>query len=108
MPFPRGRRRGRRIVGGMILGGLALSVVGLLPTTPRAHAAGDDYPYRGLGQCPLVPLPPVKPGPQPGRPGGPATPGAPTPPGPPPPPAPPPPPPPPNPAAPTNPPVPRN
>ncbi|HET7430255.1 MAG TPA: CHAP domain-containing protein [Nocardioides sp.] len=67
----------------MILGGLALSVVGLLPTTPRAHAAGDDYPYRGLGQCPLVPLPPVKPGPQPGRPGGPATPGAPTHPGPP-------------------------
>jgi surface antigen len=78
MPLPRGRRRGRRIVGGTILVGLALSAVGLLPTTPSAFASGDDYPYRGLGQCPLVPLPPVKPGGQPGRPGGPVKPGAPT------------------------------
>ncbi len=49
-----------------------------------AHATGDDYPYRGLGQCPLVPLPPHHPGTQtaggpggPSKPGGPARPGTP-------------------------------
>jgi surface antigen len=45
-----------------------LSVVGL---AAPSYATGDDYPYAGLGQCPLVPLPPkphVKPG-QPGKPG---------------------------------------
>jgi surface antigen len=62
----------------MVLAGLAVSVVSLLPTAPRAYASGDDYPYRGLGRCPLVPLPPVKPGGQPGKPGGtPAHPGPP-------------------------------
>jgi surface antigen len=71
--------------------------------------AGDDYPYRGLGHCPLVPLPKppkVPPGTQPGSqaggpahptgasgnrphgPGGPAAPGPATPPTPPPPPPP--------------------
>jgi surface antigen len=33
-----------------------------------SYATGDDYPYAGLGQCPLVPLPP-KPADQPGKPG---------------------------------------
>jgi surface antigen len=79
MPLPRGRRRGRRIVGGMILLGLAVTTVGLVPSLDSAYASGDDYPYRGLGSCPLVPLPPppdppVKPG-GPGRPGAPTRPG---------------------------------
>jgi surface antigen len=58
-----------------------MSFVGL---AAPAHATGDDYPYRGLGQCPLVPLPPHHPGTQtaggpggPGKPGGPAGPGTP-------------------------------
>jgi len=75
MPLHRGRRRGRRIVGGMILLGLATALMGLVPTLERAHAAGgDDYPYRGLGSCPLVPLPPPV---KPQKPGGPGHPGAP-------------------------------
>jgi surface antigen len=77
MPFPRGRRRGRRTVVGMVLGGAVLSLVGLTPTA--SYAAGDDYPYAGLGQCPLVPLPPKPPG-RPGgpdKPAGPVRPGAP-------------------------------
>src|SRR5262245_14578786 len=82
MPLPRGRRRGRRIVGGMILVGLAVTTVSLVPTPGRAFASGDDYPYRGLGSCPLTPLPahpdkPARPGPTggPGRPGAPTRPG---------------------------------
>ena len=77
MPFPRGRRRGRRIVVGMILGGAVLSLVGLTPTA--SYAAGDDYPYAGLGKCPLVPLPPKPPRPPggPNKPGGPVHPGTP-------------------------------
>jgi surface antigen len=55
-----------------------VSCVGLVAP---AHATGDDYPYRGLGQCPLVPLPPKHPGTQgpngPGKPGVPARPGGP-------------------------------
>ncbi len=56
-----------------------LSLVGL---AAPSHATGDDYPYRGLGQCPLVPLPPKKPAPPtspggPGKPGGPVRPGGP-------------------------------
>jgi surface antigen len=61
-----------------------LSCVGLVAP---AHATGDDYPYRGLGQCPLVPLPPKHPGTQgqngpggthgPGKPGRPGHPGKP-------------------------------
>jgi hypothetical protein len=52
----------------------ALGVIGLAAPS----YAADDYPYRGLGHCPLVPLPPVKPVPpgqpgQPGHPGGPGT-----------------------------------
>jgi surface antigen len=56
MPHPRGGRRGRRIIGGMVLIGLAVSLLGLLPSP--SYAEGDDYPYAGLGACPLVPLPP--------------------------------------------------
>jgi surface antigen len=54
----------------------ALSWIGL---AAPSFATGDDYPYAGLGKCPLVPLPPkppVKPG-QPGHPGKPAGPGKP-------------------------------
>ena len=72
MPLPRGRRRGRRIVGGTVLIGLAATLMGLLPTAQGAPTSGDDYPYRGLGQCPLTPLPkpdkPAKPAGH-GRPG---------------------------------------
>jgi surface antigen len=77
MPYPRGGRRGRRIVGGMILIGLVVSLVGLAPTA--SYAAGDDYPYAGLGKCPLVPLPPKPPQTQngTGKPGGPHQPGGP-------------------------------
>ena len=75
MPFPRERRHGRRLVGGILGIATAVSLVGL---AAPSHAA-DDYPYRGLGQCPLVPLPPhPKPtatSDKPGGPGKPATPG---------------------------------
>jgi surface antigen len=71
MPLPRGRRRGRRIVGGMILG-LAVAGATLVPTVDRAFAAGDDYPYAGLGQCPLTPLPPKQKPDGPGKPGSPS------------------------------------
>src|SRR6201989_1768599 len=78
MSFPPGRRRGRRIVGGMILLGLVVTAAGLVPTLDRAHAAsGDDYPYRGLGSCPLPPLPPKPATPKPGGPGRPGAPHAP-------------------------------
>src|SRR3954469_20352877 len=54
MPFPLVRRRGSRLVGGVLAIATAVSLVG-----PAASAhAEDDYPYAGLGQCPLVPLPP--------------------------------------------------
>jgi surface antigen len=55
------RRRGRRGVGWVISVATTLFFVGL---AAPSHAIGDDYPYRGLGQCPLVPLPhqPHKPG----------------------------------------------
>jgi surface antigen len=76
MPLPSRRRRGRRILGGMILVGLVVTTAGLVPAVERAYASGDDYPYRGLGSCPLVPLPP--PPKKPGKPGGPGRPGAPT------------------------------
>src|SRR5690242_17343573 len=45
MPNPRGGRQGRRIIGGMVLAGLAVSLVGLVPTP--SYAEGDDYPYAG-------------------------------------------------------------
>jgi surface antigen len=52
-------RRGRRGVGWVLSVATALLFVGL---AAPSHATGDDYPYRGLGQCPLVPLPkPAKP-----------------------------------------------
>lgn len=56
MPSPREGRRGRRLVGGLAVA-TAVSLVGLATPT----YADDDYPYRGLGQCPLVPLPPTPP-----------------------------------------------
>jgi surface antigen len=74
MPLHRGRRRGRRIVGGMVLVGLAATTFSLVPAPGRASGTGDDYPYRGLGSCPLTPLP--KPD-KPTRPAGPGRPGAP-------------------------------
>jgi surface antigen len=43
----------------------AVSLVGLAAPS----YADDDYPYRGLGQCPLVPLPPRAPNTKPGKPG---------------------------------------
>jgi surface antigen len=78
MSCPRERRRGRLLVGGVLLTA-ALGVIG----QAAPSYADDDYPYRGLGHCPLVPLPPVKPTPpgqpgqpgRPGHPGGPMTPG---------------------------------
>ena len=55
------------------------TIVSLVGLVAPAHASGDDYPYRGLGQCPLVPLPPKHPGLQPAggpsKPGGPVRPG---------------------------------
>jgi surface antigen len=83
MPHARGGRQARRIIWGMVLASLTVSLVGLVPTT--SYASGDDYPYAGLGQCPLVPLPPKPPKPpkphgtleHPGKPGGPAKPGGP-------------------------------
>ncbi|MGA8245641.1 MAG: CHAP domain-containing protein [Nocardioides sp.] len=66
MPFPGETRRGRRLVGSMVVAVAALSLVGL--ASPSSYA-DDDYPYRGLGKCPLVPLPhPTKPPGKPGRP----------------------------------------
>jgi hypothetical protein len=61
MPHARGGRQARRIIWGMVLASLTVSLVGLVPTT--SYASGDDYPYAGLGQCPLVPLPPKPPKP---------------------------------------------
>jgi surface antigen len=71
-------------------------VVSLACHVPVSYAAaGDDYPYAGLGKCPLVPLPPKPPKPhtptgpgrpgkpgahKPGKPGKPATPATPPPP----------------------------
>jgi surface antigen len=80
MPLPPGSRRGRRLVGGL-LGAVVVSLVCLAPVS--SYADGDDYPYAGLGKCPLVPLPPKPPGTQNGqtKPGGPAKPGQPTKPG---------------------------
>src|SRR3954463_197273 len=87
MPFRTGRRRGRRIVGGLILGGLVVTTMGLVPALDRAYASGDDYPHRGLGSRPPHPSralgssppppppPPVKP-PQPVKPAGPGHPGS--------------------------------
>ena len=63
MPFPPERRRGSRLIGGILGIATAVSLVGL---AAPSHA-DDDYPYRGLGQCPLVPLPPHTT--QPGKPG---------------------------------------
>ena len=54
MPFHRESRRAHRLIGGM-LG--VLVAVSLVAVAGPSHA-DDDYPYRGLGQCPLVPLPP--------------------------------------------------
>jgi surface antigen len=57
------------------------TIVSFVGLAVPAHASGDDYPYQGLGQCPLVPLPPKPPGSQtpcgPSKPGGPARPGTP-------------------------------
>jgi surface antigen len=73
MPSPRGDRRGRRVIGGILGFAAALSLVSLAPLS--SSYADDDYPYRGLGQCPLVPLPPHPPTPPGGTPGHPAQPG---------------------------------
>ena len=77
MPDPRGGRQGRRLIGGTVLAGLAVTLLTLAPSP--SYATGDDYPYAGLGKCPHVPLPkpptrqgpdkPGKPGHEPGRPG---------------------------------------
>lgn len=77
MPLPPGSRHGRRLVGGL-LSAVVVSLVCLVPVS--SYAAGDDYPYAGLGKCPLVPLPPKPPAAphKPGQPGsGPAHPGKP-------------------------------
>jgi surface antigen len=55
MSFPRGGRRPRRVIGGALV--VAVTATGLMFLAPASHA-DDDYPYRGLGQCPLVPLKP--------------------------------------------------
>ena len=60
MPLPRGSRPGRRLVGGL-LGAVVVSLACLVPVSSYADV-GDDYPYAGLGKCPLVPLPPKTPG----------------------------------------------
>jgi surface antigen len=65
MPFHRGSRRARRLIGGM----LGVLVTVSLVAVAGPSRADDDYPYRGLGQCPLVPLPPHSHG-KPGKPGG--------------------------------------
>jgi len=70
MPFHRESRRAHRLIGGMLSFLVAVSLVAL---ASPSHA-DDDYPYRGLGQCPLVPLPPHPPK-TPGKPDGPAKPG---------------------------------
>ena len=71
MPSHLRGRRGRRDVRWVLSVATILSFVGL---AAPSHAAGDDYPYRGLGQCPLVPLP-GKHHHKPGEPGGPSHPG---------------------------------
>jgi surface antigen len=73
MPLPPGSRRGRLLVGGL-LGAVVVSLVCLVPVSSYAD---NDYPYAGLGKCPLVPLPPKPPGTQdgPAKPHGPAKPG---------------------------------
>ena len=53
-----------------------VSLACLLPVSSYADV-GDDYPYAGLGKCPLVPLPPKNPGGH-HAPGGPGKPGAPS------------------------------
>ena len=70
MPLHRASRRAHRFIGGTLGVLVAVSLVGV---AAPSHA-DDDYPYRGLGQCPLVPLPPHPPK-TPGKPGGPAKPG---------------------------------
>jgi surface antigen len=55
MSFPRGGRRPRRVIGGTIV--VAAAAMGVMSLAPASHA-DDDYPYRGLGHCPLVPLKP--------------------------------------------------
>src|SRR5690242_21847459 len=55
MSFPPGGRRLRRVIGGTLV--VTATAMGLMSLAPASHA-DDDYPYRGLGQCPLVPLPP--------------------------------------------------
>ena len=75
MSFPRGGRRLRRAIGGTLV--VAATATGLMSLAPASHA-DDDYPYRGLGQCPLVPLKPHHHTQDPTGPGRPATPGHPT------------------------------
>ena len=72
MPFHREGRRVHRLIGGMLGIVTTVSLVGL---AAPSHA-DDDYPYAGLGQCPLVPLPPHPPK-TPGKPTGPGGPGGP-------------------------------
>ena len=81
MTFPRGGRRFRRVIGGTLV--VAATAMGVMSLAPASHA-DDDYPYRGLGQCPLVPLKPhphaqdpTGPGHHPTKPGHPDTPGKP-------------------------------
>ena len=81
MSFPRGGRRPRRVIGGTLV--VAVTAMGLIGLAPASHA-DDDYPYRGLGHCPLVPLKPhhhaqgpTGPGQHPHKPGKPDKPGGP-------------------------------
>lgn len=73
MPLPDGSRHGRRLVG-CLVGAIVASLVCLVPAS--SYAEGDDYPYAGLGKCPLVPKTPKPPGTQngPGKPQGPGKP----------------------------------
>jgi surface antigen len=67
-------------VGSLALVAAASTCLAVGAATP-SFADGDDYPWAGQGQCPLVPLPPPPPEPQapdkPGQPGNPGKPGQP-------------------------------
>ena len=56
MPAWTGRRLRRRLARGAVSGALGVLVAGLLSGGVAAPSyADDDYPYAGLGQCPLTP-----------------------------------------------------
>ncbi len=64
----------RQLVGSLALVAAASTCLAVGAATP-SFADGDDYPWAGQGQCPLVPLPPPPPEPktpeQAGKPGSP-------------------------------------